>query len=207
MTSKVKKWKMAPSVPGDKKTFMFVHMHLIYRKFFFRKDLLLLLFIWCKLAKVVFSPNNLCTSATSYLTYCWFQFAKVTQWTKNDNNKSELFLTQWGRVTHLCVSKLTIIGSDNGLSPERRQAIIWTNAGILLIGPSGTNFSEILIEIQTFSLKKIRLKMSSAKWCSLRLGLNVLINPLSMSCVFLIQLSGSVFTARLIYWLWLPTLD
>ena len=42
-------------------------------------------------------------------------------------------LTHWGRVTHICVSKLTIIGSDNGLSPGRRQAIIWTNAGILLI--------------------------------------------------------------------------
>ena len=37
------------------------------------------------------------------------------------------------------------IGSDNGLSPGRRQAIIWTNVGILLIEPLGTNFSEILI--------------------------------------------------------------
>ena len=55
-------------------------------------------------------------------------------------------LTHWGRVTHL-IGKLTITGSDNGLSPGRRQAIIWTNAGILLIGPLGTNFSEILIEI------------------------------------------------------------
>ena len=85
-------------------------------------------------------------------------------------------LTHWGRVTHICLGKLTTIGSDNGLSPERRQAIIWTNAGILLIGPLGTNFSEILIEIQTFSLKKIHLKMSSAKCCSFRLGLNVLIH-------------------------------
>ena len=33
-------------------------------------------------------------------------------------------LTQWGRVTHKCVSKITIIGSDNGLSPGWRQAII-----------------------------------------------------------------------------------
>ena len=83
-------------------------------------------------------------------------------------------LTHWGRVTDICVGKLTIIGSDNGLSPERRQAIIWTNARILLIGPLGTNFSEILIEIQTFSLKKIHLKMSSAICCSFCLGLNVL---------------------------------
>ena len=59
-------------------------------------------------------------------------------------------LTHWGRVTHICVIKLTIIGLDNGLSPDRRQAIIWTNTGLLLIGPLGTNFSEILIEILTF---------------------------------------------------------
>ena len=59
-------------------------------------------------------------------------------------------LTHWGRVTHICVSKLTIIGSDNGLSPGRRQAIIWTNAGRLWIRTVGTNLSEI----HTFSLKK-----------------------------------------------------
>ena len=70
--------------------------------------------------------------------------------------------------------KLTIIGSDNGLSPDQRQAIIWTNAGILLIEPLGTNFSEILIGIQTFSFTKMRMKMSSAKWRPFCLGLNVL---------------------------------
>ena len=56
------------------------------------------------------------------------------------------FIVDWCE-THVCVNKLTIIGSDNGLSPGRRQAIIWSNDGILLIGPLGTNFSEILIEI------------------------------------------------------------
>ena len=83
-------------------------------------------------------------------------------------------LTHWGRVAHICVSKLIIIGSDNGLPPGRRQAIIWTNAGILLIGHLGTNFSEILIQIHTFSFKKMHLKMSSAKWRPFCLGLNVL---------------------------------
>ena len=83
-------------------------------------------------------------------------------------------LTHCGRVTHICVSKLTIIGSDNGLSPGRRQAIIWTNAGILLIGPLGTNFSEISIDIQIFSFNKIHFKMSSGKWRPSYLGLNVL---------------------------------
>ena len=77
-------------------------------------------------------------------------------------------------MTHLCVSKLTSIASENGLSPGRRQAIIWNNAGILLIGPLGTNFGEILIEIQKFSLNKIRLKISSAKCRPFCLGLNVL---------------------------------
>ena len=83
-------------------------------------------------------------------------------------------LTHWGRVMHICVSKLTIIGSDNGLSPDRRQAIIWTNAELLLIGPLRTNFSEILIEILTFSFKKMRLKASSAKRPPFCLGLNVI---------------------------------
>ena len=83
-------------------------------------------------------------------------------------------LTHCGRVTHICVRKQTINGSDNGLSPDRRQAIIWTNAGLLLIRPLGTNFSEILIEILTFSFKKIRLKVSSAKRRPFCLGLNVL---------------------------------
>ena len=52
-----------------------------------------------------------------------------------------VYLTHWGRVTHICVGNLNIIGPDNGFSPGRHQAIIWTNAGILLIGPWGTNFS------------------------------------------------------------------
>ena len=55
--------------------------------------------------------------------------------------------TLWGQMTHICVSKLNIIGSDNGMSPGWRQAIIWTSAGILLMGPLGTN-NEILIFIQ-----------------------------------------------------------
>ena len=55
-------------------------------------------------------------------------------------------LIDWGRVTHICVGNLTIIGSDNCYSPGRRHAIIWTDAGILLFGPSETDFNEILIK-------------------------------------------------------------
>ena len=78
-------------------------------------------------------------------------------------------------MTHICVSELTTTGSDNGLSPGRRQVIIWTNAGILLIRPLGTNFSEIIIGVQTFSFKKMELNMSSAKWRPFYLDLNELI--------------------------------
>ena len=60
----------------------------------------------------------------------------------------------------------------------RRQAIIWTNAGMLLIGPLGTNFSEIIIGIQRFSFKKMHLNMSSARWRPFCLGLNVLMDLL-----------------------------
>ena len=80
-----------------------------------------------------------------------------------DQVKSDLIsiaLTHRGRVTHLCVGELTIIGSDNGLSPGRHQTIIWTNAGILLI--------------ETFSEKKIHLKMSSGRCRPSCISLNVL---------------------------------
>ena len=85
-----------------------------------------------------------------------------------------LLWPHWGRMTHICVSKVTVIGSDNGLSPGWRQAIIWTNAGLLSIGPLRTYFSENLIKIQQFSSKKMHMKMSSAKWRPSCLGLNVL---------------------------------
>ena len=85
--------------------------------------------------------------------------------------------THWGRVMHICVGKLAIIGSGNGLSPDRHQAIIRTNAGILLIETLRTNFSGILTKIHTFSFKKIRLKMSAGKCRPLCLGLNVVRQP------------------------------
>ena len=80
--------------------------------------------------------------------------------------------THWGRVTHICISKLNMAGSDNGLLPGQQQAIIWTNTGILSIWVLGTKFSEMLVKIQMFSFKKMHLKMLSVK-----LGLNVLRRP------------------------------
>ena len=82
-------------------------------------------------------------------------------------------LTHWGRAAHICVSKITNIGSDNGLSPRRHQAIILTNAGMLLIRPFWTKFSKIVIEIQTISFKTMHLKMS-LKWRPFCPDLNVI---------------------------------
>ena len=69
-------------------------------------------------------------------------------------------------VLHIYVSVNWVsIGSDNGLLPARCQAIIWNNAGILLIGPLGTSFSEIQIEIENlFIHENAFLRLSSGKW-------------------------------------------
>ena len=109
-----------------------------------------------------------------WINWPWSLFRQTVSLTPMAQTYLSVLLTHWGRVTHICASEIIIIGSDNGLSPGRRQAIIWTNAGILLIGPMGINFNEILIEINTFSFNKMHLKMSSAKWRLFRLGLNVL---------------------------------
>ena len=106
----------------------------------------------------------------SCLILCYIILSILSSWVK----WFHICLSHWGRVTHICVNKVTIIGSDNGLSPGRRQAIIWTNAGLLLIGPLETNFTETLINIQTFSFRKMHLKMSPGKWRPFCLGLNVL---------------------------------
>ena len=89
-------------------------------------------------------------------------------------HQDSMCLIHWGRVTDICVSKQTNIGSDNGSLPGRYQAIIWTNAGILLIGTLGSNFREISIEIPILLFKKMHLKMSSGKWRPFCLGLNML---------------------------------
>ena len=99
-----------------------------------------------------------------FIIYSWFPYLQRTA----------NILTHWGRVTYICVNKLTIIGSDDGLSPGRRQAIIWTNGGILLIGPLGTDVSEISIKIHILWSKKTHLKVSSAKCRTFCLDFNVL---------------------------------
>ena len=115
-----------------------------------------------------------------------------------------MLLTHWFRVTHtcICVSDLSIPGSDNGLSPGRRQAIIWTNARILSVGSLGTNFNEIWIKINIFSLTKMHLQISSAKWrpfCPGRdeLILRVLEINLSIAWLWILMSEWSIISLEL----------
>ena len=67
-----------------------------------------------------------------------------------------------------------IIGSSNGLLPDRRQTITWTNADVLSIGPSRTHFHKITVDISNLPFKKILLKMLSAKCWPFNYGLKAL---------------------------------
>ena len=127
---------------------------------------------------VIHAGNNICNKVCAWIQFACFLrvliislycthmiiFLYPLDYFTGTGNKPLKPLTHWGRVTHICVSKLTITGSDNGFSPGRRQAIIWTNAGILLIGPLGTNFNEILIKLILFHSRKCIWK------CRLRNG-------------------------------------
>ena len=95
----------------------------------------------------VSSYTQFCGSFSCGKTTLWTAYSVFVIFTQIPNTEQWLWLNHRGRVTHIRVGKLTSIASDNGLSPGRRQTIIWNIAGIMLIGPLGTNFSEILIKI------------------------------------------------------------
>ena len=146
--------------------------------------------VYCQVHKVIYFPSLHGTCTCIPDIFVWKRTAFYTPghqsqtkiwiaWLSTLPSKWDTF-THWGRMTHIWFGNLTIIGSDNGLSPDRRQALIWANAGILLIGPWGTNVNEIVIGIQTFLFKKMHLKMSSAKWRPFCLGLNVLKGVMSV---------------------------
>ena len=73
-------------------------------------------------------------------------------------------------LTHICVGKLTIIGSDNDLSPVHRQAIIWNIINWRLGNKLQWNF----IRNSNIFIQGMHIKMSSVKWRPFCLGLNVL---------------------------------
>ena len=61
-----------------------------------------------------------------------------------------MVFTHLDLVMHFASVNWAIIGLDNGLPPIQRQAITWTNVGLLLIGPLETSFSEIWINKTVF---------------------------------------------------------
>ena len=157
--------------------------------------------VWQVEAHWIFAMND------EYYLYCWYIWYKYPTGKWNDDRRTphnhyiDVIMTTVAHFhsclfsslrpsEHICVGNLTIIGSANALSPSRRQAIIWTKAGILLIGPMGTNLSEIWSEIHTFSLKKMYLKMSSGKWHPFCLGLNVLKGRRPYQCYGYVWIHG-----------------
>ena len=108
----------------------------------------------------------------SYMSWCIISFFWLYLYFLNILNFFKYSCTNiFHRIDVVCILS---IGSSNVLSPCRRQFIIWTNGEILFMRPSGTEFSEISIKIQTFSLKKMYLKMSSGKYRPFCLVPNVL---------------------------------
>ena len=114
---------------------------------------------------------------------------------KIHSHGTNMLLTHGGRVTHICVSKQAIFGSDNGMSSGRRQVVILTSAGILLIVPLGTN-SEISIEILTFSFNQMRLR-NGGHFVSASMII-ILLNTIQQRCM------GKLDSHEIIY-LKLPT--
>ena len=85
------------------------------------------------------------------------------------------WLTYWGRVTHICVCNLTIFGSENGLlAPSHYLNQSW----IIVNWTPRNKFSEMLIEIHSFSFKKIHFEMAA-----------ILSQP---QCVKVADISGAV---------------
>ena len=110
---------------------------------------------------------------TCSATFIWCYSHQTTlfrgSWEVNTPFVSLTELTHLPVVPHIYPSMNSAsIGSCDGLSPVRRQAITWTNADLLSdllsIGPLGIKFSEIRINIHSFSFMKMRLK------CRLRDG-------------------------------------
>ena len=113
-----------------------------------------------------FKTNKICRGVWIWVTdsHCgvWCRELTIYLQYQDLHLRFYIVLTYWARVTHICVSKLTIIGSDNWLFLDWAHAIIRNNAGLILIWPIGTNFSEILIKIPKNSFKKMHVKLMSA---------------------------------------------
>ena len=140
--------------------------------------------MWARFAGSFVSwKRNLCPSFITVIlqaVLCYNRpcYRKVRPIVYNDKDYCvvrmfKLIEAEW----HICIYasvNRAIIGPENDLSPDRRQATIWPDYGILLMGPLGTKPSEIVNKIHVFSFTKMHPKISSGKWQPSCLGLNVL---------------------------------
>ena len=118
--------------------------------------------------------------------HCWFLVVNLDKlFNKQQSPMKCNTLTYWGRVMHICSSNLTIIGSCRLVVAKPLSASMLEYC---LIGPLETNFNDILIQIETFSFKKMHLKVLSAKWQPFCLSLIVLI---LMWCYLTITTDGN----------------
>ena len=135
--------------------------------------------LWSFITQVIQSlvPNRI--SYISNVLETWTLTADIFLVKYNNliNIKSSLHvppLTHWGRKMHICIDNLTINASENLLVTWLALSHYLNQCWNTINWTQGTNFSEIVIEIHTFSFKKTHLKMSSSKWSPFCLGLNVL---------------------------------
>ena len=105
----------------------------------------------------------------------WIPKSSTVSYKKNkSNNLGAFFIAIYNTFSITVYTHATTFWTFIFVIMGSVSSMLLTNAGLLLIGPLGTNFSEIPIEILTFSFKKMRLKVSSAKRRPFCLGLNVL---------------------------------
>ena len=125
------------------------------------------------------------TSAINHWNYLWNQVPRISfkfprgQWVKItieiSRNLIDLWvLTHWGLVMHICHQPRPSLVQIMACRLFGAKPLSKPMLGYCELNSLRTNFSEILIKIQNFSLRKIHLKISSVKWRPYCLGLNVL---------------------------------
>ena len=82
------------------------------------------------------------------------------------HGRTEVTLTHWGPVTHICIRKLTTNGSDNGLTPGRHQSIAWTNCWNIINWTLSNKLRWNFRRNSYICTQESVFRMSSAKWWS-----------------------------------------
>ena len=126
-------------------------------------------FSWMKIVKLESNFTKICFRGSDWQSqHCSYNGLAPRRLLSNpliDNLLTLIYITRLSPYCRIYASvNLVSIGSDNGLSPIRRKAIIYTSSELLSIGPFGINLSEILIKIQNFTFTEMHMKISFPKW-------------------------------------------